>query len=269
MKTNYFTHKLFPVDGTVICEPLKTTFDNLIQNSQNTATMDGEYYVLQLVAGDVYTLIRTNSRDVFRKLDVNSNICVDLSQVLNANEKVAFASFFIVKNDLIGFGNSLHSPRISKLAQFYDLKMRVRNTNHDLNFQPITNNVTQQDVMNFAHVGKIMLKMDKSQNVMGKISTLFAGNVRYDDVDSFEIRIIPKRSKDIKQTFSNVMNGLPQEVTSVAVSAKEQIGDVATDLNVILSNTVYDFVDVNSQTSIDAQMLTNYNNNNTLRTLGY
>ncbi|WP_288495677.1 hypothetical protein [uncultured Pantoea sp.] len=269
MKTNYFTHKLFPVDGAVLCEPLKTTFDNLIQNNQNTATMDGEYYVLQSVAGDVYTLIRTNSRDVFRKLDVRSNVCVDLSQILNANEKVAFASFFIVRNNLIGFGNSLHSPRISKLAQFYDLKMYNRNANHSLNFEAITNDVTPQEVMNFAHVGKIKMKIDKSQNVMSKISTLFAGQVRYDDVDSFEIKIIPKRAKDIKTTFSNVMNGLPQEVTSVAVTAKEQIGDAATELNLIMSNTVYDFVDVNSATSIDVQMLTNYTNNSTLRTLGY
>lgn len=269
MKTNYFTHKLFPVDGVVICEPLKTTFDNLIANRQNTATMSGEYHVFQHVAGDVYTFIKTNSRDVFRKLDTSNNICVDLSQILSANEKVAFASFFIIKNDLIGFSNTLYSPRISKLAQIYDLNMLTRNSNHNINFEPITNDVTEQEVMTYAHVGKITMKMDKSQNIVNRFGTLFTGNVQYDDVDSFEIKIIPKRNKDIKDTFSDVMSTLPREVTSVAVSAKEHMGDVATDLNVIVSNTVCDFVNPNSQTSIENQMEDNYNNNTTLRGLGY
>ncbi|MBJ3988630.1 hypothetical protein JGD26_23820 [Salmonella enterica subsp. enterica serovar Derby] len=78
MKTNYFTHRLFPSDGAVICEPLKTSFDNMIATNRNTATLANEYHVIQHVSGDVYTFIKTNSRDVFRKLDTRSNICVDL-----------------------------------------------------------------------------------------------------------------------------------------------------------------------------------------------
>jgi len=269
MKTNYFTHRLFPTDGTAIFEPLKTSFDNLILNNANTASMDGEYYMVQNISGDVYTFIKTNSRDVFRKLDTSNNICVDLSNILNANEKIAFASFFILKGELVGFSNTLFSPRIGKLASFYDLKLQAMNNNHNLNFTPITNNVTQQEVLNYAHVGKITMKMDKSQGVLGSFATLFQGGVKYDDVDSFEIKIIPKRSKDIKDTFGDLMSSLPQAVTSVAVSAKEHIGDVATDLNVITSNTVSDIVNINSRIDINIQMENNYNNNNTLRALGF
>ena len=65
------------------------------------------------------------------------------------------------------------------------------------------------------------------------------------------------------------MQGKPTEVSSVAVSAKEHIGDVATDLNVIMSNVVYDFVNPNDTTTIEVQMERNFNNNSTLRNLGY
>jgi len=65
------------------------------------------------------------------------------------------------------------------------------------------------------------------------------------------------------------MQAKPQEGNSVAVSEKEHIADVATDLNVIMSNTVYDFVDPNDTTTIEIQMETNYNTNTTLRNLGY
>lgn len=65
------------------------------------------------------------------------------------------------------------------------------------------------------------------------------------------------------------MQSKPQEVNSVAVSAKEHIGDVATDLNVIMSNTVYDFVNPNDATTIEDQMEKNYRTNTTLRSLGY
>lgn len=269
MKTNYFTHRLFPSDGAVICEPLKTSFDNMIATNRNTATLANEYHVIQHVSGDVYTFIKTNSRDVFRKLDTSSNICVDLSNILNQHEKIAFASFFILKGDVMGFSNTLYSPRVGKLAEIYDAAMYSRNGNHNINFEPITNIVTEQDVMNYAHVGKITMKMEKSQGIIGGLGTLFSGNVRYDDVDSFEIKIIPKRAKDIKDTFAGLMQAKPQEVSSVAVSAKEHIGDVATDLNVIMSNTVYDFVNPNDATTIEVQMERNYNNNTTLRSLGY
>lgn len=269
MKTNYFTHRLFPVDGTVICESLKTSFDNIISSNINTLSMDGEYYLVQRVAGDVYTLIKTNSRDVFRRLDTSSNTFSDLSNILGANEKIAFASFFILKGDLIGFSNSLFSPRIGKLASFYDSKMLMSNNNHNLNFTPITNNITEQEVLTYDHVGKITMKMDKSQSVIGGLSSLFNGVVNYDDVDSFEIKIVPKRSKDIKNTFSEVMRGLPSSVTSIAVSAKEHIGDVATDLNVITANTVHNIIDINSRTDINTQMENNYANNTILRNLGY
>lgn len=269
MKTNYFTHKLFPSDGTSICETLKTTFDRMINSNNNTATISNEYYVIQHVSGDVYTFIKTNSKDVFRSLDVVSNTCVDIASILNANEKIAFASFFILKGDLVGFSNTLYSPRIGKLAEMYDSYMLARNSNHNINFEPVSVSVTQQDVMNFAHVGKITMKLDKSQGVISGLGTLFSGKVSYDDVDSFEIKIVPKRAKDIKQTFSDLMHSMPQEVNSVAVSAKEQLGDVATDLNVIMANTVCDFVNPNDGISIESQMETNYSRNSTLRSLGY
>ncbi|MEL8218811.1 hypothetical protein J4U42_24640, partial [Escherichia coli] len=51
MKTNYFTHRLFPSDGAVICEPLKTSFDNMIATNRNTATLANEYHVIQHVSG--------------------------------------------------------------------------------------------------------------------------------------------------------------------------------------------------------------------------
>ena len=59
--------------------------------------------------------------------------------------------------------------------------------------------------MNYAHVGKITMKIEKSQGIIGGLGTLFSGNVKYDDVDSFEIKIIPKRAKDIKDTFAGLM----------------------------------------------------------------
>jgi len=37
------------------------------------------------------------------------------------------------------------------------------------------------------------MRMDHSQNIIQKLNTLLSGNVMYDDVDSFEIKIIPKR----------------------------------------------------------------------------
>ncbi|EOV7495180.1 hypothetical protein ACYJEJ_002778 [Proteus mirabilis] len=145
--------------------------------------------------------------------------------------------------------------------------MFTQNSNHNINFQPVTKDVTAQDAMQFAHVGRITMKVDRSQGIMGAISEWFNGDVRYDDVASFEIKIIPARGADIKNTFADVMNDLPQEVRSIAISAKENIGDSASDLNIISANTVYDIV--TDSRAVATQMENNYLNNTLLRHLGY
>ncbi len=267
MKVNYFSYKLFPVDGTVFKQTLKDSVDAMIKAGKNATTMDSEYYVIQHIKGDVYSIIRTNSKDVFRKLDVKSNSCVDLTSILNQNEKIAFASFFILKKDIIGFGSTLNSPRINRLANMYDLFMSTSNSGHDINFQPVTKGVTAQDVMSFAHVGKITMKIEKSQSITQAIESFLSTKIKYDDIASFEIKIVPKRGKDIKSTFSQVMSNLPSEVNSVAVSAREAMGDIATDLNIIAANTVFDIVTDNGQ--LAAQMENGFNSNLTLRNLGY
>ncbi|EPS6028493.1 hypothetical protein ACVGA5_003339 [Morganella morganii] len=267
MKTNYFTHRLFPADGSVISQPISDSLQEMISNGANSTMMAGEYYVIQHLGRDVYTLIKTNSKDVFRKLNVKNKACVDLSKILNSDEKIAFASFFIVKGNVVGFSSTLHSPRINKLAELYDLFMFSKNHDHNINFTPITIGVTPHDVMQCAHVGKITMKIEKNQKLIDGLSAFFSGNVKYDDVDSFEIKIIPKRRKDIKDTFSGVITQLPPEVMAVAVSAKEKMGDLATDLNVISANTVYDLVTDSS--TIVTQMEDNFATNATLRGLGY
>ncbi|HDT3150083.1 TPA: hypothetical protein QHM50_001454 [Morganella morganii subsp. morganii] len=267
MKVNYFTHRLLPDDGTMLSVSLKDTIDEMISSGRNTAQMAGEYYVIQHVSGDVYSLIRTNSKDIFRKLDISNNSCVELSNILNSNEKIAFASFFILKGLLIGFGSTQNSPRIKRLSDMYDSYMFSRNSNHNINFMPITKDVSVQDVMSFSHVGKITMKMEKSQSIIGGFATMFSTDVKYDDVDAFEIKIIPKRGKDIKETFSDVMSGLPSEAISVAVMAKESIGDLASDLNVISANTVFDVV--KDSRLVASEMENNYTNNTVLRSKGF
>ena len=69
----------------------------------------------------------------------------------------------------------MYSPRIGKLAEIYDAAMYSRNGNHNINFEPITNIVTEQDVMNYAHVGKITMKIEKSQGIIGGLGTLSLG----------------------------------------------------------------------------------------------
>ncbi|MGT4623090.1 hypothetical protein [Edwardsiella ictaluri] len=269
MKTTYFTHQLVPQDGTTIPEPFKNSIDNMIRSGRNSCNMSGEYYLIQHIHGDVYTLIKTNSHDVFRKIDTSNNVCVDLSNILSANEKIAFASFFIIKGAAVGFSHSIYSPRINKLGDMYDSFMLTRNANHNIIFSPISVDVSIQEAINFAHVGKIAFKLEKSTNMVQRMKTLFTCNVTFDDVESFEIKIIPKRSQNIKNTLTDISQALPAELIGMTISAKENIGDALTDMNLITSNAIYDIVDINSPSSIEAQMENNFTNNALLRQKGF
>ncbi|HDU3524056.1 hypothetical protein RAF81_19755 [Klebsiella quasipneumoniae subsp. similipneumoniae] len=89
------------------------------------------------------------------------------------------------------------------------------------------------------------------------------------DVDSFEITIKPKHLKNIKDTISPTLNNLPAGIREMTIAAKQALGDQAIEIHVATTGGIYDIVNPKGNTSIQAQMTTNFINNADLRAAGY
>ncbi|MNG55923.1 hypothetical protein D3C79_139950 [compost metagenome] len=271
MKTNYFKYDLFPNNGQPLAVSIRNSLMLLIGGGNQTTRLNGSYYSIHHVSGDVFMFLKTNDTDIIKTIDRTNNSYQDIAAVLQANQEVAFASYLIAKPTCLGFGSTMFAPKIGAFAAFYDHFHFAGNSSRHLRFEPITKMITPAQALQFAHMGKINVKLEQNSPFALNQLTNFLGvtSIAFDDVDSFELVIKPKRMKNIKDTISPTLANMPAGVKEMTIAAKQAIGDQAVELHIATSGGIYDIVDRRSGTPIYAQMDNNFNNNTELRALGY
>lgn len=271
MKTNYFKYDLFPQTGQPLATTLQASFLQLIQNNTQTVRLDGAYYSIHHISGDVFMFLKTNNTDIIKTIDRVNNNYQDITTLLQQNQDVAFASYIYISNRCIGYGSTLFGPKVGSFCKYYDNFFFNANNNRNIRVEPISKTVTPAQALQFAHMGRINVKLEPNSPFALREMTNFLGITAVDltDVDSFEITIKPKHLKNIKDTISPTLNNLPAGIREMTIAAKQALGDQAIELHVATTGGIYDIVNPKGNTSIQAQMTTNFINNADLRAAGY
>jgi hypothetical protein len=271
MKTNYFFFDLYPQNGRALVSPIRNSLLNLIQNNRQTASLNGTYYSVHHISGDVFMFLKTNNTDVIKTIDRVTNSYQDITALLQANEEIAFASYVITKPSCIGFSSTLYGPKIGAFSTYYDSFHFNANNNNNLRFEPISKTVTPAQALQFAHMGKINVRLENTSPFAARQLTNFLGvtTLKFDDVESFELIIKPKRSKNIRDTIVPVLTNMPQGIRDLTIAAKNAAGEQAVELHIAASGCICDIVNIRSNTPLQNQMEDNFNNNNDLRIAGY
>lgn len=271
MKTNYFTYDLFPQNGQPLVAPLSASFLQLIQTNRQTVRLDGSYYSIHHILRDVFMFLKTNNTDIIKTIDRVNNNYQDITALLQHNQDVAFASYIYISNRCIGYGSTLFGPKIGSFGKYYDNFFFNANNNRNIKFEPIRKTVTPAQALQYAHMGKVNVKLEPNSPFALREMTNFLGITAVDlnDVDSFEITIKPKHLKNIKDTIRPTLNNLPVGVREMTIAAKQALGDQAIEIHVATTGGIYDIVNTRTNISIQSQMETNFNNNADLRAAGY
>ncbi|WP_312311809.1 hypothetical protein [Atlantibacter sp.] len=271
MRTNYFKFDLFPQNGNALALPMNMAFRQLINNNNQLANINGTYYSIHHVNGDVFMFLKANNTDIIKTIDRANNRYQDISAILQANEEVAFASYAIIKPRCIGFSSTIYGPKIGAFATYYDHYFFNANANNNLRFEPISKTITPAQALHFAHMGKINVRLENNSLFAARQLTNFLGvtQLEFDDVESFELVIKPKRSKNIRDTIVPTLTNLPQGVRDLTIAAKQAAGDQAVELHIAASGCIYDMVNVRGNSPLYTQMNDNFNNNADLRAAGF
>ncbi|HDK6220002.1 TPA: hypothetical protein M2P66_000071 [Klebsiella quasipneumoniae] len=271
MRTNYFKFDLFPSNGQPVVTSLNASFLQLIQANTQIALINGVYYSIHHVSGNVFMFLKTNNTDIIKTIDRANNQYQDISALLQQNQDIAFASYIYISQRCIGFGSTIYGPKIGAFSAYYDHFFFNTNNNRNIRFESIRKSVTPAQALQFAHMGKINVKLEASSPFAIRELTNFLGvtPVEFDDVDSFEIIIKPKHMKNIKDAIVPTLNNLPAGVREMTIAAKQALGDQAIELHVATTGGVYDIVNPKANIAIHLQMSTNFANNADLRASGY
>ncbi|WP_210451904.1 hypothetical protein [Pantoea ananatis] len=271
MKTNYFKFDLFPQNGRPLFSQIRNSLIQLSGPNVQSALINGSYYSVHHVSRDVFIFLKTNDTDVLKTINRTTNSYQDISNLLQANEEVAFASYIIAKPNCIGFSSTIYGPKIGAFATFYDHHFFNSNNNNNLRFEIISKTITPAQALGFAHIGKINVKLEATSPFAIRELTNFLGvtPVELNDVDSFEITIKPKRAQNIRDTIVPTLTNLPQGLIDMTLAAKRAIGDQVEELHITTSGCISDLINPRAQIAVHTQMDNNFNNNNDLRLAGY
>lgn len=271
MRTNYFKYDLYPQNGNALHLPMNAAFTQLINSNNQLANINGTYYSIHHISGDVFMFLKANNTDIIKTIDRASHHYQDISAILQANEEIAFASYVVIKPRCVGFSSTIYGPKIGAFATYYDHYFFNSNNSNNLRFEPISKTVTPAQALQFAHMGKINVRLENNSLFAARQLTNFLGvtQLQFDDVESFELVIKPKRSKNIRDTIVPTLTNLPLGIRDLTIAAKQAAGDQAVELHIAASGCIYDLVNVRGNTPIYTQMETNFNKNADLRTAGY
>lgn len=271
MKTNYLKFDLYPQNGLALNSFISASLLQLIGQNNQTVSINGSYYSVHHIANDVFMFLKTNNTDIIKTINRVNNSYQDISALLQANEEVAFASYFITSPTCIGFSSTLYGPKIGAFATYYDHYFFNINGGNNIRFEPITKTITPAQALAFPHMGKINVRLEKNSPFAIREMTNFLGvtAVAFDDVDSFEIVIKPKRARNIKNTIAPTLVNMPQGIIDMTIAAKHAIGEQAEELHIAASGCIHDIINPKSQIPLHVQMSDNFTQNTDLRAAGY
>ncbi|MCX8729626.1 hypothetical protein A9G09_11970 [Gilliamella sp. wkB292] len=229
----------------------KDIVDNIIKNQH---AYSSEF--IAKILKDVYVFVKINSTDLIKKINTQDLSVTEIQSILDKDESIGFSSYFIIKNNIIGYGPTLLSAKINRFYSYINSSYMDASNGHII-FEPICKNVTAETAMKLEFIGKTTIKVEaKSSGVLGFFGI---SGVNEELLDCLEITIKPKRGKNIKKLTQYLIENKMNEIEKMKFMAKEEMADHAVELY-LDENILCDHVDHKVSSEIPFAMESRYQN---------
>ena len=205
---------------------------------------------------DVYVFVKINSTDLIKKINQQNLSVTEIQSILDEDESIGFSSYFIIKNNIIGYGPTLLSAKINRFYSYINSSYMDANNGHIV-FEPICKNVTAETAMKFEYIGKTTIKVEAKNSEVLKF--LGVSGVNEELLDCLEIVIKPKRGKNIKKLTQRLIRNDMSEIEMMKFMAKEEMADHAVELY-LDENILCDHINHKVSSEIHLAMESKYQN---------
>jgi len=206
------------------------------------------------VLKNVYVFVKINSTDLIKKINKQNLSVTEIQSILDKDESIGFSSYFIIKNNIIGYGPTLLSAKINRFDNYINSSY-MDASNGRIVFEPICKNVTAETAMTLKYIGKTTVKVEAKGSKVLKF--LGVSGVNEELLDCLEIVIKPKRGKNIKKLTQSLITKDMSEVEMIKFMAKEEMADHAVELY-LDENILCDHIDHKVSSQIPFAMENKY-----------
>lgn len=229
---------------------------------------NGETLYLMHDVEDTFLLVQTRMNEIIRKIDTQNLTVDEITALLNDHEQVGFASYLHFGEGFFGIATTVLAPRIGAVDALISTLFNMLNIN-EWRFitHPLVHDISADSVkdLDFVSGTSIELAADLSigEDLMGMLGF---DQDEFQLFDGFEIKIKPRRNRNIKEPISRFAEDkLDQGVGKMVMRAKREAGDLMTDLYLNESGSVFDTINKGNGHGIAAKISDKVENNDLVR----
>jgi len=237
---------------------------------KRTLNYGGETLLLLPFAPSVYLFVQTRDLEIIKRVHQNNWSADDIRQILRNDQSIGFASYVSIHDNWFGIACRLMSPRITALGHFFNTMLEKLEIPYRLELKAFQTSIQPQEVGGLDRVGSIRISID-AQTGIGQqfLNLLTAGADGVGlDVAALDVRIVPRRSRnsDLTNTLQSIVERYdPQSMMSLEARARLEAADRMSDIYIYGAGAIHDFVNVEHEREVAAEMTRLARENRVLR----
>lgn len=259
MKVNYFKYWLERKDASreKYLIDLAPFMRAIHQNSSVNFKMGfrhGDEHVFMLPArAGTFLLVMTRQNEIIKSISAQTLSVSDIYSQIQQDQMLGFASYIIVNLGYFGIGSTLLAPKQKALVLLmeYFLQQTGRDR-YRIVVEPFLTQASRQDVMNAQFIGQSTIRVSRENSFFEGIVGLSGFEVPdFSDVSAFEIKILPKRKRNIERPTKQLIQAIPDEgLEKMTLRVREHLHEQLTEFYVAGKGAISDFVDTRTEAGV-------------------
>lgn len=174
---------------------------------------------------NLYYFVRTCDDDIFKRINEKSITVGEISDNLDVNEKIAFASYIYIcpKRQIIACASGMSCPRFDDFCEYInELFRKVELVNYEFNIDALTFNSTKQDLLKMEMVNSVYVDIAADKGAGKLIAEALMGKDT-PGLGNFKIVIEPSGT-NMKDAFKTMLAHLAPRGNPSATKGVISIG---------------------------------------------
>lgn len=273
MKLNYFGYclndrsndKNYSID---ISPVLNAYCDGASASIKNSIEYNGEKLFLFKSKNGIYLFATTKNSEIIKKINTKELTLSEIHDILKRDEKLGFASFLYVGKSFIAIASTIFAPRIRTFSFFLDsIISKIGLSDFSVIYRSFTHTATRSEVAAFPLIRSATIRVDKDSKWHEKLKGLLGKkDDTYEDIDGFEIKMIPKHGGEITRSARRLLEVLPEDgLQRFQLKAKSDIDEILTDYYLDGRGSLNDYIHSRDDNKICLEMRNRIDENSLLQ----
>lgn len=209
---------------------LLSAFRTQVIDAKNHAQQVDDYFVFaHHISGETFLLTKTFDSELVKKINRKTLSVDELRNALSSDESLGFPSFLQVRNNVIGFANTLYGPRTRDLASYINGKCYIP-SGYKLVIEPLMRDITKDDALDMQFIGRTTVRVETNSKLFSPLlRALGAETIDEELLEGLEITVKPKRLRNIKSLATGIIKNVDEQHESILLKGKEEAADLLTD----------------------------------------